>query len=717
MAMRAVVLGMALAAISLTAAAQTTPARTGLTNFDGRPRAAPFSEDIFGLHLDDEYRWMEDPAAASEWESWIRAASEHTRAQLAALPGRNRLADRLQAISRTGVAYFSLSQAGGRLFYQRLDPDSAIAKLVVREANGAERVLFDPAANVSGPVSINNYSVSGDGKFIAFHLAQGGGEVGVMHFMDVDTGRELPDRLTPIWGEESVSWIDDQTVLYTRMDPDSSDPLQNMDTRLHRMGTPANDDVVLISPGRGVDAREFPGAFYSPLSDWTIGTGGGARADYRSFVARDADVRAGRPNWAPLAGYSDNVNAGDVRGDYAYLLTTHSQPNGEIVRVDLRHPDLAHATVVVAAGDLVLTSLATTRDGLYVAGQRDGVSHLLFLRDAQGAAWDVTLPFSGALDNFASNGDASGVTFEMSGWLQNARYFSARGGRVTPLGVEAATYAGVSNFEEINEETVSADGTHVPLFILAPKGVARDHNAPAIVYGYGSYGVSQTPGYSPNVYAWLEEGGVFAFCAVRGGGERGRAWHEGGRERNKPNAHADFDACAHRLIDLGYTNPSRLGATGVSAGGLLVPPAALKEPHLFAAVVPRVSILNPTRLSAAENGPNQYAEMGDPATADGFHALYEEDSYQWLARASDSPDWMLTVGLNDRRVTPWMSAKFAARALARFGNHHLVLIRTDPEAGHGIGSTRDQVVEERADIYAFFLNRFGAPDFQATTTH
>ena len=171
------------------------------------------------------------------------------------------------------------------------------------------------------------------------------------------------------------------------------------------------------------------------------------------------------------------------------------------------------------------------------------------------------------------------------------------------------------------------------------------------------------------------------------------------------------------MIDLGITNPSRLGATGVSAGGLLIPPAALKEPHLYAAVVPRVSILNPTRLSAAENGPNQYAEMGDPANAEGLHALYEEDSYQWLAHAEDSPDWMLTVGLNDRRVTPWMSAKFAARALARFGDHHLVLIRTDPEAGHGIGSTRDQVVEERADIYAFLLNRFGAPDFQAPAAH
>ena len=343
---------------------------------------------------------------------------------------------------------------------------SAIAKLIVRDANGQERVLFDPAANVGGAVSINNYSVSADGKLIAFHIAQGGGEVGTMHFMNVDTGVELPDQLTPIWGEESVSWIDNQTVLYTRMDPASADPLQNMDTRLHRMGTPATADVVLISPGHGVNAREFPFAYDSPLSDWTVGTGGGARADYRLFVARDADVRAGNPNWVSVADYADNINSGDVRGDYAYLLTTHRKPNGEIVRVDLRHPDIAHATVLYAPDDLVLTGVAATRDGLYVDAQRIGVSHLIFFRNATGAPHEIALPFAGSLGNFASNGDATAVTFEMSGWLQNVRYFSARAGDLAPLGVEAPTYPGVANYQVINEEAVSADGTRVPLFIL-----------------------------------------------------------------------------------------------------------------------------------------------------------------------------------------------------------------------------------------------------------
>ena len=709
--MRALLLGLAWTSMALLASAQSSP-RAGLTNFSQRPAAVALHEDVFGVAIQDEYRWMEDPSRASDWSAWVQRAGEHTRTQLRALHRRERLAERLQRLSRSSTAYFDLQQAGRRLFYERTDPDATAAKLVVRDANGGERVLVDPMSTTGAVAAINNFSPSPSGQRIAFQISEGGGEVGVTRFMDVGTRLLFHEQLSPIWGEEGVSWLDDESVLYTRMDPASPDPLQNMTLRLHRLGSSPDSDTVFLSPGHGVEAREFPSAFRTFISPWVLAFAGGARADARVLFANVRSIYARQPHWTELAGYDDEVSGADVRGDFAYIITTRDAPNGKIIRVSLSHPDLAHAHVVLPAGDLVLTGVSATRDGLYVAAMRDGVSHLLFLADAQRPIREVALPFEGTLADFRSNSLSTGVTFQLSGWLQNTRYFSASGGVARPLGVESQTYAGVSNFEEVDEQAVSADGTHVPLFILAPRSIAHDGSHPTILYGYGSYGTSQTPFYSPNVFAWLEEAGVYAVCAVRGGGERGRAWLEGGRERNKPNAQADFIACGERLVQLGYTRPGRLGAYAVSAGGLLAPPAALRRPDLFRAVAQRVGMLNITRLGAAENGENQFAEMGDPRTSDGFHALYEADSYQWLSRAQDSPDWLLTIGLNDRRVAPWMSAKFAARALARFGDHHLVLIRSDADAGHGIGSTRNQVIEERADIYAFFMNRFGVADFQ-----
>jgi prolyl oligopeptidase len=210
---------------------------------------------------------------------------------------------------------------------------------------------------------------------------------------------------------------------------------------------------------------------------------------------------------------------------------------------------------------------------------------------------------------------------------------------------------------------------------------------------------------------WNQRGGTYAYCHTRGGGELGEAWHRAGIKANKVNAQADLIACGERLVQLGYATPRTLGVYGVSAGGLLVPPAALRRPDLFAAAVTRVGVVNPVRLAAASNGPNQYGEMGNPDTKAGFEALAVQDSTLLLGKARGGPDFLFTIGLNDKRVEPWMSAKLVAMMRARWGNRHLALIRSDGKAGHGPGTTRDQDLEERADIYAFFLNRFGSPGF------
>jgi prolyl oligopeptidase len=248
------------------------------------------------------------------------------------------------------------------------------------------------------------------------------------------------------------------------------------------------------------------------------------------------------------------------------------------------------------------------------------------------------------------------------------------------------------------------------MVVLLPRGGKPAGGGPTILAGYGSYGImSVSPWYSPSLLAWVEHGGTVAICGTRGGSERGRAWHDAGRGVNKHQAQADYIACAERLIQAGYARPRSLVATGTSAGGLLAPPAVLKRPELFTAAVPRVAILNPSRLEAAENGANQYAEMGDPRTELGFKALLAQDAYVLLKDATVAPDLLLTVGLNDKRVAPWMAAKFAARALERFGQKSLVLVRTYEDAGHGVGSARDRLIAEWADVFTFAWDRASRP--------
>lgn len=710
-------LWLAAAAVSLCGSAASAQS---LTNAAERPPAGPLASSMEGVTLDDDaYRWMESAERAAEVEAFIRRSSAHTTAQLASLPGRARLRERIAAAYQAGRRYGDLQLGRGAVFYRRTDPDAQLAKLVVRMADGTERILYDPEAGGTRGPAINNYSVSPDGRTVALHTAAGGAEVGAIRFIDVAGGRTLADTLEPVWGEFEAIWLDDRTVAYTRMtgaDSGAGDRLQNMRLFVHRIG--GGDSQPLL--GRDVAGspaflgQEFPLVVASEHSDWVIGLGVGARADARIFVARRADLAAGRPQWRVIADYSDEVAGAAVAGDTLFLRSTRNAPNGTILTIDLaRGGDLASAATLMPPGEAILTAMAATEDGLYVTGQTDGISRLFFLAGGSGAPVEVALPMQGLLAGMSPRAGGPGVSFGMVDWFTAARWFAADGTTITPLGFDSASYQGVAGATQIRETAISADGTRVPMAILLP-AQRGSGPLPLLLEGYGSYGVNTAePYYAQGMFGLLESGGAVAYCGTRGGGERGRAWHEAGRSANKPNAHADLIACGERLVELGLTAPERMTVIGTSAGGLLAPVAALRRPDLFGALVANVAILNPTRLAAAENGPNQYAEMGDPDTEEGMRALRLSDAYQLVMTADDMPDTLLTVGLNDRRVDPWMSAKFAARALGRFGATRLVLIRTDPEAGHGIGSARDQTVEQWADIFAFVLYQAGAEGFAA----
>lgn len=689
-----------------------------LQNAPARPRAVPFSETVFGTEISDPYRWMEDAKNDEELRAWVLAASAHARAQLAALPGRADLRATLQETTRAGVSYSDVQQAGGRTFARRLDTDATLPKLVVREEDGSERVLLDPAAasDGAGPAAINNYTPSPSGELVSVHRAEGGGEVGSTKFLRVDDGTWLPDVIEPVWGEFTVSWIDDGEVIYTRMSENPADDTsQNHSTRIRTLGQPGDKDPILLGPNTSfaphIEPIEFPLAFNARHTSWTIGLAGGARADLRVFAVRDADLTETPPRWREIAGYDDRVNALDVLGDDLYYVTTKQEPNGELRRLPLDEGRLATSERIMSGGDTILVGVTATTDGLYVLTMKDGLNGLTFLPEGRAPGRTLEIP-AGSIGGVNASADGKRIVFALTQWTRARRFMSAQGGMVSELGIETATWPGASDYEAITEEAVSADGTRVPMTIIARRGLAHDTRRPTLLSGYGSYGLSTTPYYDAQRFPWLMRGGVVAECSVRGGGEKGRAWHEAGRAANKPNSHADFIACAERLIELKLTSPPYLAITGGSAGGLLAPPAGLKRPDLFKVVVPRVAVINPTRLAVANNGPNQYAEMGDPNTEAGFKGLVAQDAYLMLADATASPDWFLTIGLNDRRVDPWMSAKFAARALERFGDTRLVFIRSDAEAGHGVGSTRDQVNEEVADAFAFLLNRFGDSEFQ-----
>jgi prolyl oligopeptidase len=347
--------------------------------------------------------------------------------------------------------------------------------------------------------------------------------------------------------------------------------------------------------------------------------------------------------------------------------------------------------------------VAAARDALYVKVSNDGLDGVRRVDYRSGKVEAVPMPLPGAASLFHADSGEDGFLLELRGWTtppKSWRYAPADHA-LHSLGQDEISPADYSMIEATETELVSADGTHVPLTILHRKDAALDGSHRAILFAYGSYGLSILPSFNPVRLEWVKHGNVFAYAHVRGGGEKGEAWHLAGKGPNKHKGVEDFVAGVARLSELGYSRPQRTALISGSAGGLLIGGAVTAYPDRFGAAVFLVSVLNPVRLLQAPNGANQLGEFGDPRKASDFPWILANDPYQQIKPHTAYPAMMLDVGLNDSRVAPWQTGKFAARLRAADSSGRPVWIRTDANGGHGIQHSLGAEAAEFADIYAF----------------
>ena len=720
---RPTVLAIASLVSSASATSRTAAAQPAVRAATASPFTSPaarlateaFTETRAGITISDPYRWVEQPERAADWTAWLQQATTQGMAQVASRPARAAWVTALQAATQPGTRYVGLVEVAGKQFVRRTRVGDQGSSLVVRErVNGAwrERVLFAPSA--TGDTAMNAFSIAPDGETVSLIASAGGSEVGDVRFLSVRTGREVGTRFGPVWGEATPEWLDARRVVLIPLgDASGGNPFSTMVAYVTTLGADRTPIFGYGLPGvQGTTPPESPAVAVLPGGKWTLALGVGARADARVLISPTSAVAAGQPQWRPMADYDDRVNYITASGDRLYLLTTRTQSGGEVLTTTMQADGRPGPMERVAVGDSVsITMIAATTDGLYMAGTQDGAASIRFLPNGSRTPVSVPLPFEASVEALRVSPDGKSVTTSLVGWTQPRVFYALRAGRLQPLGLASSGWTPARTLSVRRLQARSADGTMVPMVVIRRPGVRGPQ--PTVIDAYGSYGVpTAEPLYAASWLAWASSH-TLVYCGTRGGNERGRAWHDAGREANKKNAHADLIACGEALVQQGLTTPAMLAVTATSAGGLLGPIAALQRPDLFRAVVARVAILNATRLEAMANGPNQYAEMGDPATEAGFRALVAQDAVLTLQQrlTADAryvpPAMLVTVGLNDQRVAPWMPAKFAATALAAAGDRQTILVRADGRQGHGIGSGASLVVEETADVFTFLEGVLG----------
>lgn len=693
--------------------------------------AGDAADTHWGTRVPDPYRDLENVKDVRV-QGWLRAQADSTQAVLKTLPGRDALLARMQAIESQaqGVATSLQRTDDGRLFFLRRNPDEQQLRLMLRESLDADpakdRVLIDPDAlsKAAGrPVAIMDFAASPDGKKLAYALQESGGEIGVLRVIDIESGKLLAGPLDRI-RSAGVSWLpDSQSFFYGRLREgfetlpaterfqDSTRVYRRLDGREHLVFSASRVPELGLPPIAQAQVFAVPGRPELVAAIVSLGVS----RNQELLLADMAQVRAGLPPWRRVVSARDEVSQMTVFDGMVYLRSAKGAPRFQLLRMSMDAPGMAQAEVVLAQSVSVLGAIAGARDALYLT-QRDGVTTSLW-RLARGAKAPVrvALPIEGTVGLSDVDPDKDGALLALGGWTRATALFRYEpvAARLLPLPLARPGAFDAPPGIQAREVLVkSHDGVMVPLSVLSRSDIKLDGSHPTLLYGYGAYGMVESPGFSARLLTWLERGGVYAIAHVRGGGVYGRGWHEAGQKTTKPNTWRDGIAAAEWLVANGYTRPSRLGVFGGSAGGIFVGRAITERPDLFAAGVSSVGVLDTVRSELRANGVANVPEYGTVTREDEFRGLLAMSSYNALRHGTAYPAVLLTHGVNDIRVDVWQSAKFAAKAQANPAQTKPVLMRLDYEAGHGGGSSRAQAQERQADVWAFLLWQFGVPEFQ-----
>ena len=685
-----------------------------------KPPAAPqrpVSEDFFGTTLVDPYRYMET-AGDAETLAFIKAQGDHTRAVLDAIPARAPYLAKLAALGGQFGFVNSYAEAGKRTFYLERPPGGDVYDLMVREEGAAPRKLVDIAALIAAtgkPHAINYFEASPDGERVAVGISEAGNENADLTLIDAATGARLAGPI-PNARFAGPQFLPNGGMTFTLSQ--ALKPGQpKTDTFLNRRGfiwDLKGEPVATVGPGvaggPAIRPDESPYVAVPPGSRTAaLIVYEGVKNEVDIYLAPQADVAGGRAKWRKLADRSQGVTGFALAGERLFLLSNREAPTFRVLGMTTDETLDAAGDVIAARPDRVLEFVSAGSDALYV-GAREGVyGKLLRLPLEGGPLEEIELPAKGTIAQLFSDPREPGAVLLVSGWTAPPTLYRYRDGKFTALPSGARPQIDLSRYVTHDLRATAKDGIEVPLSVISAAGPRKPR--PLLLSAYGSYGISQLPGFSTSRLALIDEGGTAAVCHVRGGGELGEGWRLGGKDANKPNTWRDLIACAEHLIAEGWTTPDQLAILGGSAGGITVGRAMIERPDLFAAVISQVPMASAVRAEFQQNGPVNTVEFGTIKDPTGFKNLLAMDAYYTIEQDKTYPAVMFTTGLNDTRVDSWQPAKAAARMQAA-GTRNPVLLRVEGAGGHGGGLTKTQADELNADVHAFLFWRAGLSGWQ-----
>lgn len=661
-------------------------------------------DDFHGTKVADPYRFLEDPTA-EETVAWVKEQADHTEKYFET--STTEAADKARLTELWDYPKIGIpSKINGKLFIFKNDGLQNQPVLYVDDGR-KEEVLIDPnTLSDDGTVALSNYSISDDAKWIAYATSKHGSDWQEIHVRNIETKEDQTDHIEFV-KFTGIAWAPDQRgFYYSRFpEPDSGEnESDNNKVYYHKLGTKQAEDRLIH------EQPEDPELMFSPMvSDdeqfLILHVSHGTAPENRVYIKHlHQDRELIRLLDEQDASYSYVTN----EGNRFYFKTNLDAPNNRIIAIDIREADRENWEEIIPEKKDVMRGVVALDKQFIISYLHDAHSELHVYERGGLYAHEVILPGIGSLAGISRDKEAQVIYFGLTSFLSPTSIYKydVKQNDLTVF-AEVEIPIDTCDYETRQVFYPSKDGTKIPMFLVHHKDVQLDGNNPVILYGYGGFNISQTPGYSPARMRWMEKGGVLAVANLRGGGEYGAEWHEAGMLEKKQNVFDDFIAAGEWLIDYGYTSKEKLAIMGGSNGGLLVAACMVQRPDLFGAVICQVPVIDMLRYHKFTIGRYWIPEYGNAERAEDFPFLYKYSPLHNVKEGVKYPAVLLATAEGDDRVVPAHAKKFAATLNEKADPATKTILRLEAKAGHGAGKPTSKIIDEWVDYFTFLEKELG----------
>ena len=666
----------------------------------------PVIDTYFGYEVEDNYRWLEDDLSL-ETEEWVKNQNQTTFKYLNQIPFRKDLKNRLLKL----LDYEKISAPFKKGEYTYFYKNSGLQNqsILYRSLDNKESEVFlDPNKfSNDGTTSLAGVSFSKDASLVAYSISEGGADWRKVVVMNTETKEIVGDTINNV-KFSAISWKSNEGFYYSSYEaPEGSKLSSKTDQHMlyyHKLGTQQKFDKVIFGAVPS-EKNRYVGGYVTDDNRFLVIDAAVKTTGNKLFIK---DLNYNSSLKTIVDNYDSNTYVLDNNGSDLILVTDHNAPNKRIVKTNFSNPAQNNWTDLIPEKEFVL-SPSICGGYIFTEYMIDAISKVYQYTYNGKLVREVNLPGIGSASGFNGEKDQTELYFSFSNYYTpTSRFkFNVKSGDYSKFWSPEIDFNS-SNYDSKQVFYNSKDGTKVPMIITYKKGTQLNGKNPTILYGYGGFNISQTPGFRSTNALWLEQGGVYAVPNIRGGGEYGRDWHNAGIQTKKQNVFDDFIAAAEYLIDNNYTSSEFLAIRGGSNGGLLVGAVMTQRPDLMKVALPAVGVLDMLRYHKFTSGAGWAYDYG---TSDQSVEMFEYlKSYSPVHNVKENtiyPATLVTTGDHDDRVVPAHSFKFAAELQEKGLKKNPLLIRIETNAGHGAGTPVSKTIEQYADIFGFTFFNMG----------